>query len=116
MSASVGVVFVAISVRLRDREDPAKDRTHGAQRVDFPTLDLLEQACELWILRDRRLEVAARTGGGDGEDLGGEVAPPAFFEAVGGAVRLDRGPELADARTGQRVGEDDRRLDHVGRA
>src|SRR6266581_372229 len=120
MSASVGAVFVA------KVEDLVKDRTHRAQRVELSPLDLLEQAGELGILGDGRLEVPTRTRRRDGEDLGGEVAAPALFETARDAVRLDCVPELADPDPRERVGEDHRRpggfawpegehLPHVGR-
>src|SRR5690349_2673333 len=105
MSASVGAVFVAIAL---ESKDLGKDRTHRAQWIELATLHPLEQPGELGLLRDRRLETAARTSGRDGEDLGREVAPPPLLELGRRAVGLDRSPELVEAGAGQCVGEDDR--------
>src|SRR5439155_27150445 len=109
MSASVGAVLIA------KVEDPAKDRTHGAQRVEFAPLHLLEQSCELGVVGDGRLEVPARARGGNGEHLRGDVAPAALLEPARVAVRLDRLPELGDAGAVERVREDDGRLDQLAR-
>src|SRR5579864_2049081 len=108
MSASVGAVFVAANV-----EHLLHDLSDGAQRVELPTLYLVQEPPELGIVGDRAFEVPFRARGGDGEDLAGEVARSPLGELSRRlevrAVRLDLLPELGDVLAARRLGEHDRR-------
>src|SRR5918997_3483095 len=94
-------------------KDLLKYLPNRAERVEFPSLHLVEQSAELGIVGDGLFEVSLRPGRSDREDLTGEVlsAPlvqqPVRLEV--GAVRGDLFPELLDALLLQRVGQDDRR-------
>ncbi len=75
---------------------------HGRERVELAPLDAVEQPPQLGIVGDGILEVTPRARRGDREHLGREVAAAARLERARrlepGAVPLDRGPELGDAR------------------
>src|SRR5581483_217305 len=99
MSLRVGAVLVA------KMEDRPKDRMDGAQRVELASFHLVEQGAQLGVGADGGLEVAARTGRGDGEHLRGEVPPAALVEEPRvfemGAVLSDRRPKLLHPFPGQ---------------
>src|SRR4051795_6154469 len=117
-SMSVGpVVSVAIAVILSmNVEDLLHDLAHGRQRVELSALDLVEQAPQLGVARDRALEMRLRAGGGNREDLAGEVfaAPlleqPLLLEK--GAVRFDFLPQLGHVLASRRLRQHDRRSPH----
>src|SRR5262249_2481882 len=120
-SASVGVVVVAmwssfgagLQSGIGDPEDALKDRIYGAERVELPTLDLVEEPAELRVARDLALQAAACPRRRDREHLGREVPPAALGEPTLGLeplpVLLDSRPQLLHAVAADRLREDDRR-------
>src|SRR5438445_3953959 len=93
-------------------EDLCQDLADGRQRVELALLHLIEQPCELGVVRHRALEVGLRPRGGDREDLGGEIAAAAFLASAlaleEGAVLLDLLPELWHVLAALRLGQQDR--------
>src|SRR5581483_8030970 len=107
ISASVGAVAVANSEHL------LQDLTNRRQRVELPGLHVVEKAPQLRALAHRVLEVLASACRGDGEHLGGEIAPAAGLELAlrlePRAVLADLLPQRVDSLAAQRLGENDRR-------
>src|SRR5437764_13637643 len=65
ISASVG------SVRVANFEHPLQYLPNGRQRIELPSLHVVEQPAELRVAGDRPLEMRLRTTGRDGERLTG---------------------------------------------
>src|SRR3954447_19963857 len=100
------------SIAAFDPDPPLQHLLHRRQRIKPPLLDVGEQPRELRVAGDRALEVRLRARRGQREHLRSEPPPPRPLELAGGleerAVRLDRGPQLVDARLLDRLGEHDR--------
>src|SRR4051812_13719681 len=114
MSARLGPVFVAIGVAARvglvgEVEHGLEDGMHRGERIELTPFDAVQEAPQLGIVGDRVLQMPARAGGGDREDLGGQVAAPSLVERAIAlepfTVRRDRLPKLGDALAAHGFGE-----------
>src|SRR5947208_2770102 len=108
MSMSVGAVFVTVNA-----EHLLQDLSDCAQRIELPTLYLVEQAPELGIFAHGCLQMPVCPRRGDREHLAGEVARPPLLELPRLleelAVLLELLPKLRDVLAARRLREDDRR-------
>src|SRR5579884_1627262 len=113
MSASVGAVAVA------NPEHLLQDLTDRRERVELALLHVLEQAAQLRVLLNLRLQMPPRARRGDAEDLGREVPSPARLELAlrlePRAMLLDLLPELGDPLAPDRLGEHDGRTPSAAR-
>src|SRR5881227_3113236 len=104
MSARLGAVFVANAKHL------LQYLPHGRERVELAALDFVQQASQLRVVGDGRLEMRLGTRRGDGENLAGQVAAPARVQLAlrfqEGAMGSDLLPELLDVLAANRLGED----------
>src|SRR6266550_6998972 len=109
MSASVGAICLIAKL-----EHLLHDLSNCGQRVELPSLHLVEQTPKLRIVYHRLLEMSLGAAGCDGEHLPREILAPSLLELSPGfeirAMRLDLLPQLRDVLPGGRLGEDDRRL------